>query len=246
MIIVGTAGWSVPRASARRFPPKGTHLQRYASVLRGAEINSSFYRNHSAQTYAKWGRQTPRGFRFSVKLPREITHERALRDARRPLEDFLACVTALRQRLGPLLVQLPPSLEFDSRVVRRFFGMFRTLFEGTVVCEPRHRTWFDGRADALLAQFHVARAAADPAVVPAAAKPGGWNGIAYYRLHGSPRMYWSVYDRRSLARWTVQLRAHPRGTPVWCIFDNTAAGGATANALQVAQPAFQRKVLQGL
>ena len=89
-IRVGTAGWSIPRASAFRFEGPGTHLERYARSLRCAEINSSFYRPHAAATYAKWRDSTPPDFRFAVKMPRTITHELKLQDAREPFVAFLA------------------------------------------------------------------------------------------------------------------------------------------------------------
>lgn len=233
MIIIATAGWSIPRTSARRFPRKGTHLQRYAKVLPGVEINSSFYREHAPDTYASWARATPQAFRFAVKVPRAITHDARLRAARRPLTEFLDNIAGLRSRLGPLLVQLPPSLPLELRVAGTFFTLLRQRFKGQVVCEPRHVTWFGPKADALLRRYRVARAAADPAVVPAAAKPGGWKGIAYYRLHGSPRMYWSHYDAHRMKHWAQELLALPRSAKVWCVFDNTAAGGAMVNALQM-------------
>jgi hypothetical protein len=91
MIIVATAGWSIPRAESPHFPGAGTHLQRYAKVLRGVEINTSFYRDHAAETYANWARQTPRSFRFAVKVPQFITHEQRLRAARRPLKTHCSC-----------------------------------------------------------------------------------------------------------------------------------------------------------
>jgi uncharacterized protein YecE (DUF72 family) len=232
-VIVATAGWSIPRDCAARFPRTDTHLRRYAAILRGVEINTSFYRDHSRATYTRWARQTPRRFQFSVKLPRQITHDQRLRAARRPLTQFLEGVCALGRRLGPLLVQLPPSLPFERRVARSFLTLLRTLHDGHVVCEPRHASWFEAEADMLLRQHRVGRVAADPAVVPGAANPGGWPGIVYVRLHGSPRMYWSVYDAGQLTRWASMLKAVPRGTPAWCVFDNTAAGGALANALQI-------------
>lgn len=233
MIVIGTAAWSIPRACATRFPAAGTHLQRYAQVLRGVEINSSFYRNHSRDTYARWAKQTPRTFRFAVKLPQQITHEQRLRAARLPLEEFLAGISGLGQRLGPLVVQLPPSLAFEIRVARTFFELLRQRHSGAVVCEPRHASWFESAAHALLQRYHIGRIAADPAVVPAAAQPGGWPGTVYYRLHGSPRMYWSTYERKRLVQWAQALTQLPRGTSAWCVFDNTASGGAAANALQI-------------
>jgi uncharacterized protein YecE (DUF72 family) len=233
VLIVGTAGWGIPGACAGRFPGQGTHLQRYARILPGVEINSSFYRSHSADTYARWARQTPRTFRFAVKLPRIVTHDQRLRAPRRPLQQFLHALAGLGQRLGPLLVQLPPSLAFEPRVARRFFALLRELHDGPVVCEPRHQSWFEAAANSLLERQCIGRVAADPAAPQASALPGGWPGIVYYRLHGSPRRYWSIYRAERLAYWAQALRHRPRASPTWCVFDNTAGGGAAWNALQM-------------
>ena len=119
---IGTAGWSIPRAAAFRFDSAGTHLQRYSRRLDCAEINSSFYRPHAATTYAKWRDSTPPGFRFAVKIPRAITHELQLQDAQEPFVTFLAQTDGLADKRGPLLVQLPPSLSFDSSVVTAISG----------------------------------------------------------------------------------------------------------------------------
>jgi uncharacterized protein YecE (DUF72 family) len=233
MIVVATAGWSIPRTSAAQFAGDGTQLARYARVLRGTEINTSFYRGHAAQTYANWARQTPRGFRFAVKLPQRITHEDRLRRARTALHEFLRGVAGLGSRLGPLVVQLPPSLPYEPRVARSFFALLRSLHDDFVVCEPRHASWFESTADELMMRHRIARIAADPAIVPEAALPGGWPGIAYYRLHGSPRKYWSIYDPARIHHWTDQANALRRAVPGWFVFDNTASGGAAGNALQM-------------
>lgn len=231
MILAGTAGWSIPRAAAERFPGEGSHLERYARVFRAAEINSSFHRPHRRELYEKWARSTPRSFRFSVKLPRAITHDARLRRARAPLEAFLAQVAGLGSRLGPLLVQLPPSFAFEAKVALRFFTLLRALHDGPVACEPRHATWFAQDADRLLVDHRIARVAADPAIVPEAARPGGHGGLAYYRLHGAPRRYWSQYPEERVREWAAELHALPARTQAWCIFDNTAGSGAVPNAL---------------
>jgi len=231
-VIVATAGWSIPRACAAALPGAGTHLQRYAARLAGVEINTSFYRDHSPDTYARWAAQVPAAFLFSLKLPRQITHDQRLRAASRPLDAFLQATSVLGRRRGPLVVQLPPSLPFEPRVARRFFALLRERHAGHVVCEPRHPGWFTPAAEALLTQLRIARVAADPAVVPAAAQPGGWPGITYCRLHGSPRKYWSAYGPQDLEHWAGVLAA-PRRAPAWCVFDNTASGAAMANALQM-------------
>jgi uncharacterized protein YecE (DUF72 family) len=107
--------------------------------------------------------------------------------------------------------------------------LLRQIYPGPVVWEPRHASWFTGAADALLARAEVARAAADPVLHPGAGEPGGWSGLRYYRLHGSPRTYWSRYTPEFIATMAAQLDER-----TWCIFDNTAAGAALDNALDLA------------
>lgn len=233
-IHVGCAGWTVPKQHAARFPSVGTHLARYAAQLPAVEINSSFYKPHKPATYMRWAESVPEGFRFAVKVPKEVTHTRRLVGAGDVLERFLREATALGETLGPLLVQIPPSLAFSVIVAERFFEDLRDRFDGHVAFEPRHASWFETRADKLVAKYRVARVAADPAVVAPAAEPGGWDGLAYYRLHGSPRVYYSDYLSDDLDAVAEKLSAAAaQSTAVWCIFDNTAAGAATANALGV-------------
>lgn len=231
-IRIGTAGWSIPRAAAHRASGDGTHLQRYAQLLSCSEINSSFHRPHRPGVYAKWAASTPPGFRFCVKLPRTITHDLRLRRSRSPLETFLAECSGLGEQRGPLLVQLPPSLAFERRAVAAFFRTLRQCFTGQVVCEPRHASWVSPAADGLLVEHRVARVAADPAHAPGLERPGGWDGLLYIRLHGSPRTYWSPYEPDRLADYARMLR-ESAATERWCIFDNTASGAAFANALDL-------------
>jgi uncharacterized protein YecE (DUF72 family) len=233
-LFIGTAGWSIPRLLAARLAGDGTHLQRYARLFRCAEINSSFHRSHAQATYAKWAASTPADFQFCVKIPRRITHELKLIRARAPLERFLDESAGLGSRRGPLLLQLPPSLAFDRRVAARFLQLLRALHEGAVVCEPRHPSWFLPAADSLLVAHNVARVAADPAPVAGADSPGGWPGLAYFRLHGSPRKYWSSYAPEYVATLADVLR-HAPAAECWCVFDNTASGAALANAWDLHQ-----------
>ena len=138
-----------------------------------------------------------------------------------PLTRFLAGARALGSKLGPgFLVQLPPSLELDVAAADSFFATLRGEHAGAVVCEPRHESWFGQRAEALFLQWRIGRVAADPPPVPAAAEPAGWPDPIYYRLHGSPRMYYSGYEDERLAQMAAIISA--RGGEVWCMFDNTA------------------------
>jgi uncharacterized protein YecE (DUF72 family) len=231
-IRIGCAGWTIPKQHASLFPQSGSHLERYAQRFAAVEINSSFHRPHRRATYERWAATVPDRFAFAVKAPKEITHERRLADIGPLLDAFLEQATGLADKLGPLLFQLPPSLDFDLDRAGTFFAELRARFAGSAVCEPRHPDWFTAPADDLLAHYRIGRVAADPPVVAAAAEPGGWNGLVYYRLHGSPRMYYSDYGRDQLdlvAQRLAHAANEPR--PCWCIFDNTAVGAATLNAL---------------
>lgn len=230
-IYIGTAGWSIPRPEQSHFPPGESLLARYARVLPAVEINSTFHRPHRASTFERWAASVPRTFRFSVKIPRAITHDERLAD-KALLASFLAELAPLGTRLGCLLVQLPPSLPFDPRVARNFLKVLRKRFDGGVALEPRHTSWFEDRANRLLNDFEVARVAADPPRVEHGDQPGGWRGLAYFRLHGSPRMYYSSYEKEYLDALSIQLRdLQRRRIPTWCVFDNTTLGAATNNAL---------------
>ena len=228
---IGTAGWAIARHFAPLFPPVGSSLLRYSARFNAAEINSTFYRSHRPSTYENWAGTVPQDFRFSVKLPKAITHERRLSAAEDLVARFLEEVSHLGPKLGPLLVQLPPSFAFDAAVIGRFLERLRTTFVGALVCEPRHLTWFTNEAAKALADYNVARVGADPPPGPGADAPAGAVGsLAYYRLHGSPRKYYSEYDQAALEVFAAKLSEEP-GAEIWCIFDNTAAGAALGNAL---------------
>jgi uncharacterized protein YecE (DUF72 family) len=233
---LGCAGWSLPRAVWPEFPAEGSHLVRYAQRFDAVEIDTSFYRPHRRETYERWAASTSEGFRFSVKLPQSITHEKRLLDAMPEFEAFIAQVDGLGAKLGCLVVQLPPSLAFEAGAVKRFLAALRRRHQDPVALEPRHRSWFVPQAETVLSDFHVARVLADPVLFDEAAAPGGWPGLVYLRLHGSPRRYWSAYDDALLERLASRLRlARGEGAECWCIFDNTAGGEAVGNAMTLAR-----------
>jgi uncharacterized protein YecE (DUF72 family) len=228
---IGTAGWTIPASVADSFPREGSSLERYSKLFGCAEINSSFHRSHRPDTWRRWASAVPEGFRFAAKLSKEITHKRRLADFEAPLAAALVEMAGLGDRLAVLLVQLPPSLAFEPAVAETFFDALRGRWDRDVACEPRHASWFEAEADSLLADRRVARVAADPAKVPAAAEPGGWSGLAYYRLHGSPLMYRSSYDDGRLEAYAERVAA--ASVPTWVIFDNTASSAATGDALKL-------------
>ena len=229
---IGTAGWSIPKEHAAPFPTTGSHLERYGAILNAVEINSSFYRPHRTATYERWAISVPDDFRFAVKVQKAITHERRLKDASDLLDRFVSEVSGLGHKLGPLLVQLPPSLSFQAGIADQFLSELRDRIKGGIACEPRHASWFTPEVEALLDGFRIARIAADLAPAAGADEPGGWRGLVYYRLHGSPRMYYSTYSPEYLAAIAeVLARDAAAAVETWCIFDNTAAFAATGDAL---------------
>jgi len=210
----------------------GSHLERYARVFSCVEVNSSFYRPHREATYARWASAVPPWFRFSVKVPRAITHEARLRHTQSALDAFLAQASGLGDKLACLLVQLPPSLTFDACVAHAFFEALRERTSVSVVLEPRHRSWFTGSAYKVGREFEVEWVYAHP-------RPAGIDGthlpvptrLLYLRLHGVPDLYRSSYDAAFLEEMALRLLTAKRaGLSIWCVFDNTAHGHAIPNA----------------
>lgn len=233
-INIGTAGWTIPRDVAGRFPTEGTSLQRYSALFPVTEINSSFHRPHRLSTWERWRDSVPPHFRFSVKLPKTVTHQAKLVGCGELLDGFFEQADMLGERLAVLLVQLPPKLAFDPKAVSAFFSDLLARTHAAIACEPRNESWFGDEADALLVQLRVARVAADPAICQAAGRPGGWRGLSYWRLHGSPAMYRSSYEDR-IEAYASLLQEELERREVWCIFDNTASSAAMRDALALAE-----------
>lgn len=235
-LFIGTAGWSIASRYVAEFPAQGTHLERYARRLCCVEINTSFYRPHLPETYLRWAESVPDEFRFSVKLPKTITHEAGLVDAEAALDKFLQDIAGLGKKLGVLLAQLPPHLKFEMQTADGFFRLLRGKTASHIALEPRHPSWFGHEAESMMKTHHVARVAADPSRAANGDEPGGWDGLRYFRLHGTPDIYYSDYDAEGLLTIGRRVAASAAGgAEVWCIFDNTANGHALGNAVSLAR-----------
>ena len=224
-------GWNNPPTERAVRQSAQSHLAHYAVYFSCVEINSSFYRPHRGATYARWRDETPAPFRFSVKFPRDITHESSLRRTASAVSRFYEQIGYLQPKLASVLVQLPPKLEFSAPTVRSFFQSVPSLHGTVVACEPRHASWFSAAADEALRRQQVSRVAADPARCSGAEIPGGARRFAYFRWHGSPKMYVSKYSDAQLATFVVQLQK-AKARDAWCIFDNTARYAAWDDALR--------------
>jgi uncharacterized protein YecE (DUF72 family) len=211
---------------ADRFPAEGSALMRYSAVFSAVEINSTFYRRHRLQTFQRWTDSVPEDFRFSVKLPKLITHEKRLADIEELFVEFLGDIAPLAAKLGPLLCQLPPTLEFGGAGVISGLSFMQKSHTGRIVVEPRHQSWATPLAGELLHELSIDRVSADSGRITGSLPEG--SGFRYLRLHGKPRVYYSSYSDEEVSAYSKML-----GPGDWCIFDNTASGAAAENALEM-------------
>jgi uncharacterized protein YecE (DUF72 family) len=235
-IRIGLAGWSEAVSRHRTsfpatFDPAASALAKYATAFDFVEINASFYRQFRAETYAKWAEDVPENFRFSVKMHRLITHYTRLKNTAL-LDPFFESIAGLGEKLAAVLVQLPPSLIFDPSVARSFFDALRERHTGPIAYEPRHESWSQPEALALLSDHHVGLVRID---VPAAEREaGGDDAPIYIRLHGTPRRYYSSYGSDQLLQLAEFLRLNPLRRR-FVVFDNTASSAGVRNALELAK-----------
>lgn len=240
-IHVGISGW---RYAPWRgdFYPKGLvqkHELRFASrAVSSIEINGSFYALQTPDRYASWYAETPDGFVFSVKCPRFITHVRRLRDVEKPLANFLASgIFQLKEKLGPLLWQFPPSFKFDAQLFESFLKLLPHDTEDALriaqgceermagrsfleidrsrplrhAVEIRHESFATSEFVELLRRYGVALVIADTA--------GKWpyredltGDFVYMRLHGAEQLYTSGYTDEALQRWCQRIQCWSAGT----------------------------------
>ncbi len=224
-LYIGCAGWTIPGEHRPHFPEAGSHLERYAARFPAVEINTSFYRAIRPATYARWAEGVPEGFRFAVKVPRQITHFSRLKETS-ALDPFLSAVRSLGEKPGPLPLQLPPSLSLDIGGVRPFLQVLRERFSGEVACEARHSRWFTAEGEALLREFQIARVAVDPPLLPEAGQEAGpaWPTSACTVLLGC-----TIPPTRPISwmPWPGRFGKQPAGHR-WC--------GASSTTPQQAQP----------
>jgi uncharacterized protein YecE (DUF72 family) len=166
---------------------------------------------------------------FAVKLPKVITHDLALVGVELEFETFVGDVAPLGNKLGAILTQLPPRLEFAPAVALRFMQTLRDRTDVPTFIEPRHVSWASAAAEELLAGFNIKRVYADPQLAKLQLAAGPQP--EYLRLHGSPKVYYSEYTDAQLRSYASIMRTGTERT--WCIFDNTASGAALRDALKL-------------
>jgi len=227
-IRVGTSGWTYPHWKNVFYPAawkKSRWLEYYTEYFDTVEVNATFYRLPQAKTVEGWKRRTPDLFLWAVKANQYITHTKRLKEPREPLERFYSVASALEEKLGPILFQLPPSLPFDEE---RFSGFCRCLRRSyRHVLEVRHSSWISDRLFAILEEYNMALCISDTAgrypfheAVTA--------DFMYVRLHGSKKLYASDYSEEELQAWAQRINTWGKDTYLY--FDNDFEGHAVGNA----------------
>ncbi len=222
-ILPGTCGFAYRQWKGRFYPadlPASRMLASYAERLRTVEIDATFYRPPEPGTLASWYRAVPPGFRFALKAPREITHERRLAGIAGPVRSFLLAAAELEEKLGPVLFQLPPTLRKDLALLEELVAAVPR--GGRTAVEFRHPSWRD---DAVLSALSAAGVAL--CVVDALE---GEAPIAATARFGYLRLRRARYGRRALARWVERIRAQP-WDEAFVYFRSPQAGPAAAQAM---------------
>lgn len=217
--LVGTSGFSYAPWRGTFYPkelPTDEMLSHYATVFRTVEINHSFYRMPAPPMLEKWTQQTPSRFRFALKAPQRITHHLRLKDAGDATREFVRRVTALGDKLGPLLFQLPPHLRADPERLESFLAGLPSGCE--VAMEFRHASWFDEEIYAILARHRVALCIAD--TDESTSPIIGTAAFGYVRLRRDD------YTDAALAAWAERLRAVPRWKRIYVFLKHDEAGRA--------------------
>jgi uncharacterized protein YecE (DUF72 family) len=200
---VGTSGYSYPEWKGSFYPaklPAKEMLSFYAARFRAVEINNTFYRAPVASTLRAWAEQVPADFRFVLKAPQEITHVRRLAGAEGSVSSLLEVAGTLKERLGPLLFQLPPNFKKDVPRLRTFLALLMPGHHAAM--EFRHPSWFDDEVFGLLREHQAALCVADAEddlEVPFVAT-ADWG---YLRLRRPD------YDGKALKAWAARMKAQP-------------------------------------
>jgi uncharacterized protein YecE (DUF72 family) len=237
-LAIGTSGWNYAHWRGIFYPedlPASGWLEFYSRRFRTVELNVTFYRMPRATTVHRWVSATPEDFVFSVKMTRRITHRHRLHDAEEAVETFLAMLEGFGSKLGVVLIQLPPSLRFDADRVESFLRMLRDKSPDVrYALEPRHGTWLQDKAYAILRRHTIALCHADSGgrypkaeVVTAP--------FVYLRFHGPGALYASAYEEAHLRAMAEKIRRwRDEGLDVYAYFNNDAHGYAVENARRLA------------
>ena len=233
-LFVGTSGWSYMHWSGHFYPEElkpDRYLEHYLKQFSSVELNSSFYHLPGRSVTEGWVRRTPADFRFCPKLSRFITHIKRLKDCEEAVEKFFAAFEPMQDKMGPVLVQLPPGLEYDRKLAEGFFNLLKSEFgRYRFAVEVRNSSWIIDEFFGLLRDYKIALVTADSG----GRFPGHealTAGFAYLRFHGPDKLYASKYGEEGLRDHAASIRIWlGEGREVWAFFNNDFNGYAPQDA----------------
>ena len=239
-IRVGCSGWQYKHWRGDFYPaelPMSRWFAHYALTFDTVEINNSFYRLPSADTFAKWRGQAPSHFLYAVKASRFLTHMKKLKDPEAPLARFLDNVAHLGPRLGPILYQLPPRWPVNPERLEMFLRALPRGYRHTI--EFRDASWYDERVYELLRRYEVALCLHD--MQGSASGKMVVGPFIYARFHFGTKKYGGRYPDDRLDEWADWLAARAReGLHVFAYFNNDVGGHAPRDAVRLRQRIFER------
>jgi uncharacterized protein YecE (DUF72 family) len=242
-MLIGTSGWQYRDWRGGLYPegvPQRRWLEHYAARYLTVENNNSFYRLPSRETFAAWRERTPDDFVMTVKASRYLTHVRRLRDPAEPVARLLGAAAGLGPRLGPVLLQLPPTLKADPGLLDACLREFRTASAALggqaprLAVEPRHETWWTPEIQQVLAAHDAALCWADRLGRPVTPlwRTATWG---YLRLHEGRAQPWPSYGSQALRSWVARLAGTwPDEADVFVYFNNDPGGAAVINSVRFA------------
>lgn len=231
---IGTSGWSYKHWAGVFYPEEikpDKYLEYYITKFSCVELNSSFYHLPLKSTVSGWVNRTPDTFRFCPKLSRFITHQMQLVNIESALAKFVNVFEGMKNRLGPVLIQLPPGLSYERTLIRNFFTLLKEQYSHyRFAIEIRDKSWINDNFLDLLSLFGIAFVIADSgsrypyyeAVT---------SGIVYLRFHGREQLYASDYSENALRDYGEKIiNWLAKGSEVWVFFNNDYYGFAVKNA----------------
>lgn len=228
---IGTSGWSYDHWKGVFYPaglPKTGWLDYYARAFSTVEVNATFYRRIRESTFEKWRLITPKEFIMAVKADRFITHIRMLKQVEESLRIFLSSVRSLKEKLGPILFQLPPSLAYDPDVLDGFCSIMPS--DNRYAIEARHGTWTKDNVLSALKDRNIAWCISDSAGrFPC--REAVTADFIYVRLHGPGSLYASDYTDKELESWAQKIVSW--GCDAYVYFNNDFSGYALKNAMRL-------------
>lgn len=237
-LLVGTSGWQYKDWRGVLYPvgtPQRLWLEEYAARFATIEVNNAFYRLPSRETFEDWRERTPEDFVVAVKASRFLTHIKRLRDPEEPVHRLMSHAAGLGDRLGPVLLQLPPTLRADPGLLDACLGCFPA--GARVVVEPRHDSWWTPAVRDVLEARGAALCWADVQARPVAPlwRTADWG---YVRFHEGRAQAWPRYGRQSLETWVRRIAdTWPDNREVYTYFNNDPNAAAVLDAVVFARVA---------